>query len=152
MTMDRRYARNSGAVYRLGYHLVWCPKYRKRVLFGQVETRLKELIRERCAERGWEIVAMETMPDHVHLFVRTDPTDAPAYVANQLKGYTSRVLRSEFAHLRSVLPTLWSRSYFVCSVGNASESAISRYIEDQQTKPPKYGKNRVSQPDGTMAS
>lgn len=150
--MDRRYASNSGAVYSLGYHLVWCPKYRKRVLVGQVESRLKDLLAERCLERGWEIVAMETMPDHVHLFVRADPTDAPAYIANQLKGYTSRVLRAEFPQLRSALPTLWSRSYYVSSVGAVSESTIRRYIEDQQVRPPKYGKARVSQPDGTIVS
>ncbi len=149
--MDRRYASNAGAVYSLGYHLVWCPKYRKPVLVGQVEVRLKELLAERCSERGWEIVALETMPDHVHLFVRADPTDAPAYIANQLKGYTSRVLRREFPHLRSALPTLWSRSYFVSSVGAVSESMIRRYIEDQRTRPPKYGSARLSQPDGTIA-
>jgi len=139
-------------VYSLGYHLVWCPKYRKRVLVGQVESRLKDLLAERCLERGWEIVAMETMPDHVHLFVRADPTDAPAYIANQLKGYTSRVLRAEFPQLRSALPTLWSRSYYVSSVGAVSESTIRRYIEDQQVRPPKYGKARVSQPNGTIVS
>ena len=138
-------------MYSLGYHLVWCPKYRKPVLVGQVEVRLKELLAERCSERGWEIVALETMPDHVHLFVRADPTDAPAYIANQLKGYTSRVLRREFPHLRSALPTLWSRSYFVSSVGAVSESMIRRYIEDQRTRPPKYGSARLSQPDGTIA-
>ncbi len=150
--MDRRYATNSGAVYLLGYHLVWCPKYRKPVLVGEVGARLKELVTERCSERGWEAVALETMPDHVHLFLRADPTDAPAYIANQLKGYTSRVLRTEFAHLRSRLPTLWSRSYFVCSVGDASEETIRRYIEDQQTKPPKRVAARVSQPDASMVS
>ena len=149
--MDRRYASNAGAVYSLGYHLVWCPKYRKPVLVGQVEVHLKELLAERCSERGWEIVALETMPDHVHLFVHADPTDAPAYIANQLKGYTSRVLRREFPHLRSALPTLWSRSYFVSSVGAVSESMIRRYIEDQRTRPPKYGSARLSQPDGTIA-
>lgn len=134
--MDERYARNTGAVYSLGYHLVWCPKYRKPVLTGAVDARLKELIAEKCAEREWEIVALETMPDHVHLFLRTDPTDAPARVANQLKGYTSRVLREEFAHLRSRLPTLWSRSYFICSVGHVSETTIRHYIENQPTTPP----------------
>lgn len=144
--MDERYARNTGAVYSIGYHLVWCPKYRKSVLTGAVEARLTELITAKCAEQGWEIVALETMPDHVHLFLRTDPTDAPARVAAQLKGHTSRVLREEFPHLRRLMGTLWSRSYFMCSVGHVSAATITRYIEQQ--KPSAARKNRQTQAGG----
>lgn len=142
--MDERYSRNDRAVFALGYHLVWCPKYRKRVLVGPVETRLKELITQRCAEREWEIVTLDVMPDHIHLFVRTDPTDAPAFIVNQLKGATSLALRKEFGHLRSTLPTLWSRSYFITSVGQVSAVAIQHYIESQKTVPPKYGKRKTA--------
>ena len=130
--MDQRYARNTGAVFSFGYHLVWCPKYRKPVITGDVEVRLKELLIEKCAEHGWEVVALETMPDHVHLFLRADPTDAPVRIAAQLKGYTSRTLRAEFVHLRRLMGTLWSRSYFMCSVGHVSAETITRYIELQK--------------------
>ncbi len=131
------YRRTVGAVHSLGYHIVWCPKYRKRVLSGPVADRLRELIAEKCTEQGWEVEALEIMPDHVHLFVRCDPKTSPARIAHQVKGSTSYALRAEFRHLRSQLPTLWSKSYFVASVGRVSEATIRRYIEDQTTKPTK---------------
>ena len=129
------YQTNRGAAYSLGYHLVWCPKYRRPVLVGPVTERLRELITEKAAEHNWTIAALEVMPDHVHLFVRADPTASPSYVANQLKGFTSKVLREEFPALRRRLPTLWSRSYFVSSVGNVSAATIQKYIETQWERP-----------------
>jgi putative transposase len=131
------YGRAAGAVYSLGYHLVWCPKYRRPVLDGRVADRLRELIVARCAERGWTAEALEVMPDHIHLFARCGPDTSPARLAHQLKGATSRTLRAEFPHLRSRLPTLWSKSYFVASIGRVSEAAIRRYIAEQTTQPTK---------------
>jgi putative transposase len=81
------------------------------VLADAVSTRCEELIRPKAGEHGWRIVSLEVMPNHVHLFVKTHPADSPSYVANQLKGFTSGVLRHEFPHLRSWLPALWPRSY-----------------------------------------
>lgn len=124
-------------MHGLGLHVVWCPKYRKKVLVGAVAARLRELLVAKAAERAWEMVAVELMPDHVHVFVRVGPAASASYVANQFKGFTSRVLRSEFAHLRSRLPTLWSRSYFAATVGRVSEATIRRYIDEQATKPSK---------------
>ena len=115
--------------------MVWCPKYRRPVLVGRVKDRLEELIRARADEHGWEIAALEVMPDHVHLFVRAHPRHSPSYVANQFKGFTSRHLRAEFAHLRSRLPTLWSRSYFVATVGAVTAETVQRYIETQYERP-----------------
>lgn len=135
MVAGRRAKTFAGGVYDLGLHVVWCPKYRRPVLTGQVASRCDELVREVCAERGWEIVALEVMPDHVHLFVKPDPKSAPAFVAGQVKGRTSRVLRAEFAELRTKLPTLWSSSYFVASVGAVSAATIQRYIETQYERP-----------------
>ena len=126
-----RYRTNAGAIFSLKYHLVWCPKYRRPVLTNGVADRLKALLIEKAAEFGATIHALEVMPDHVHLFVESDPTRAPAHLAAQFKGYTSRVLRSEFAHLRSRLPTLWSRSYYIGSVGHVSEATVRRYVESQ---------------------
>ena len=131
------YGRTSGAVHSIGLHLVWCPKYRRPVLGGRVADRLRSLIQAKCAERGWIVQALEVMPDQVHLFVRTGPDAAPALVAHQCKGFTSRVLRAEFAQLRSRLPTLWSKSYLVASVGRVSEATIRRYIAEQTTRPEK---------------
>lgn len=129
---DARYAKNAGAVFSLKYHCVWCPKYRRPVLTDAVETRLAELIREAAAMRGMTVHALEIMPDHVHLFVETDPRWAPAEFVGKFKANTSRVLRTEFPHLRSRLPTLWSRSYFCATVGAVSEATIRRYIESQK--------------------
>jgi putative transposase len=131
------YEATAGAVHSLGYHIVWCPKYRKRVLVGPVAVRLRELLETKAAENGWSIEAVEIMPDHVHVFVRARPKDSPSFIANQFKGMTSRVLRLEFPHLRSRIPTMWSKSYFVASVGRVAEATILRYIEEQTTKPVK---------------
>ena len=129
------YRRTVGAVHSLGYHVVWCPKYRKNVLYGVVKDRLVELIDAKCAEQGWTCEALEVMPDHVHLFVRVDPKTSPARIAHQIKGSTSHALRVEFPHLRSKLPTLWSKSYFVASVGRVAEDTIRKYIDEQTTRP-----------------
>jgi Transposase and inactivated derivatives len=126
------YARNAGAVFSLKYHLVFCPKYRKSVLIGPVAGRLKELLAEKATALQVALHTLEVMPDHVHLFVESDPGMAPATLAAQFKGYTSRVLRQEFRHLRSQLPSLWSRSYYIGSVGHVSEATVRRYIENQK--------------------
>src|SRR5258705_11241127 len=107
-----RYRRTAGAVYNLHYHLVWCPKYRRPVLTDAVEARLKALLTEKAAAMNVQIEALEGMPDHVHLFVAAPPTDGPQHLGNQFKGDTSRVLRQEFAHLRSGLPHLCTGSSY----------------------------------------
>ena len=135
MTVTRKVRRFSGGVYDLGLHIVWCPKYRRPVLCGRVAARLDELIRQKADERGWEIVALEVMPDHVRLFVKHDPKSSASYVANQFKGFTSRVLRAEFPHLKTQLPTLWSSSYFAVSVGAVSADTVRRYIDTQWERP-----------------
>lgn len=127
-----RYSKNAVAVFSLKHHIVWCPKYRRPVLTPPVDGRLKELLAEIAAEHGMTIHAVEVMPDHVHLFVESDPTLCVAEIVNRFKGRTSRVLRQEFPSLRSRLPTLWSRSYFAATVGAVSEATIRRYIEAQK--------------------
>jgi len=129
-----RYRRTVGVVYSLHYHFVWCTKYRRPVLTDAVAARLKELLAEKAIAMDVQIEALEVMPDHVHLFVVAPPTDAPQHLANQFKGYTSRVLRQEFPRLRSRLPTLWSRSYYVGSTGQASEETIEQYIVTQKER------------------
>lgn len=131
---SQRYRKNAGSVYNLNLHFVWCPKYRKPVLTGAVEARLKALLHEKAAALNVEIKGLEIMPDYVHLFGACDPTHAPQFLANQFKAYTSRVLRQEFAHLRSQLPSLWSRSYFVGTTGTVTAATIRRYIKQQQTR------------------
>src|SRR6478609_8716605 len=103
--MDRRYAHNAGATFSLKYHIVSCPKYRRPVLVDTVADRLRMLLAKKSADLDTTIHALEVMPDHVHLFVESDPTRCVAEIVNRLKGYTSRVLRQEYPSLRSRLPT-----------------------------------------------
>lgn len=132
--VDKRWTHSRTTVHNLGYHIIWCPKYRRKVLTGRTEIRLKELLLERAKTIGITIENMEVMSDHVHLFVKTPPTASPHWVVQQLKGYTSRILRQELPEVKSRLPTLWTRSYYIESVGHISEKTIQKYIEDQKGK------------------
>ena len=134
MTQSTRWKQSKTAVYNTSYHIIFCPKYRRKILTGVIEKRLKDLISEKCKKMEIEIGKMEVMPDHVHLFLISKPIYAPHYLIGQIKGYTSRILRQEFAVLKSRLPTLWTRSYYVESIGHISEETIKRYIEDQKGK------------------
>lgn len=126
------YRHTGHAVHLLNYHLVWCPKYRRSVLGGEIAVRLTEIVAEVAGEHDWTIIEAAIQPDHVHLFVRCRPTDSPHLIVRALKGRTSRVLRQEFPSLRRRLPTLWTRSYFCGTAGNVSAATIQRYIEAQK--------------------
>lgn len=132
--MAERYSKNAGAVFSLKYHVVWCPKYRRPVLVDAVAERLRVLLGEKANELGMTIHALEIMPDHVHLFVESDPTLCVAEIVNRFKGFSSRVLRREFHHLTTRLPTLWSRSYYAGTVGHVSDKTVKDYIESQRGK------------------
>lgn len=127
-----KYKSNHNVVYSCKYHVVWCPKYRRSVLINGVDVRLKELIIETCKLLSVELIEMEVMPDHVHLLMEVDPQFGIHKAVKRIKGYSSKVLRLEFPWLRSRLPTLWSNSYFVSTVGDVSLSAIKQYIENQK--------------------
>ena len=127
------YKSNKNVVYSCKYHVVWCPKYRRKVIVGAVEKRLKELIQEVASQLNVEIIEMETMPDHIHLLIEVDPQFGVHRAVKRIKGHSSRVLRNEFKHLTTKLPTLWTNSYFVFTVGGAPLSVIKEYIENQQT-------------------
>ena len=127
-----RYAKNAGAVFSRKFHAVWCPKYRRPVVTAPVDTRLKEIVCEIATRREMTVHALEVMPDHLHLFVEADPRWAPAEIVGKFKAVSSRLLRQEFPALRSRLPTLWSRSYFIATVGAVSQATIRRYIEAQK--------------------
>ena len=127
------YKSNCNVVYSCKYHVVWCPKYRRKALVNGVDERLKSLIQEICVERSFTLIEMEVMPDHVHLLIEVDPQFGIHRAIKLIKGTTSRVLRQEFPWLRSRLPSLWTHSYFVSPVGGARLSTIKKYIENQKT-------------------
>ena len=122
--------------YRTGYHLVWIPKYRRKILTGEVAEATKSLLAECCARQGLSLVAVETDVDHVHVLVSAPPRWSPAALANLLKGYTSRHLRERFEHLKRLCgrEQLWTQAYFVATVGQASAETVRRYIEECQGK------------------
>ena len=126
--MDYQHDRHS--VHLIVYHLIFCPKRRRRVLVGAVQKRLGQIIDEVITEHGWQLIERAIQPDHVHLFVRTNPSTLPSDIRRLIKGRSSHLLRQEFAHLRK-LPTLWTHSYFLSAAGNVSSETIQRYIERQ---------------------
>lgn len=128
-----KYRSNQNVVYSCKYHVVWCPKYRRKVLVNGVDVRLKELIYEVCEKINVDVIEMEIMPDHVHLLMEVDPQFGVHKAIKQIKGYSSRVLRQEYRWLCSRLPSLWTNSYFVSTVGGAPLSAIKEYIENQKS-------------------
>ena len=126
------YKSNANIVYSCKYHVVWCSKYRRRVLEGAVEIDLKAIIRQIAKERKAEVIELEVMPDHVHLLVEVDPQYGIHRLVKQIKGRSSRILRSKYKELRSRIPTLWTNSYFVSTVGGATLKTIKQYIESQK--------------------
>lgn len=132
--MPRDFSSNHNITFDCKYHVVFCPKYRKKVLVESVDVRLKELFTQKATDLQAEIVEMEIMPDHVHLLITCDPQFGIHKVVKHLKGYTSRILREEFRHLKSRLPSLWTNSYFVATVGSVQLDVIKRYIETQKER------------------
>jgi len=130
--MPRGYLSSQTSICFLNYHFVWCPKYRRKVLVENIQKRLEEHIRLKCQELNCEVLALSIQSDHVHLFVKASPKLAPNRIIGEIKGYTSRLLRQEFPELRSKLPTLWTRSYFVSTHGHVSDEMIQKYIEEQK--------------------
>ena len=126
------YKSNSNITFNCKYHVVWCPKYRRKVLINGVDNRLKNIIIEGCKEFNVELFEMEVMNDHVHLLIEVDPQFGLHRLVKKLKGRSSRILRKEFPWLCSKLPTLWTNSYFVTTVGGAPMQIIKQYIERQK--------------------
>ena len=123
---------NNNVVYSCRYHVVWCPKYRRKVLVDGVDERLKEIAQAVAEEMRFEIVEMEVMPDHVHMLVDVDPQLGIHKAVKRIKGRSSHDLREEFPWLKRRLPSLWTNSYFVSTVGGASLAIMKQYIEDQK--------------------
>lgn len=117
--------------YKLAYHFVWCPKYRKRLLVGRLAVFVEQIIREVCEAQEWDIGALNIQRDHVHLFLSAPPVISPAQIAHHLKGVTARRVFQQFPALKQTLRRghLWSRSYYVGSVGDMSMQTVVRYIE-----------------------
>lgn len=134
MSMNTVVRSNQNIVYNCHYHVVWCPKYRRKVPVNGIDERLKGLIQE-CVEK-WqqEFVQVEVMSDHVHLLVGCDPQFGIHRLVKSIKGATSHQLRQEFPILKQKLPNLWTNSYYVSTTGGVTLETIKRYVENQKGK------------------
>jgi putative transposase len=131
---DKQYNSTHALVYSCQYHVIFCPKYRRKVLVDGVDTRTKELILEKQEEYGYKVLDMEIMPEHVHLLLDVNPQIGVIKIIGQIKGYTANVLRKEFPWLKKRLPCMWTRSKFVSTVGAVTLDVVKQYIEDQKGK------------------
>ena len=127
---DENYIHKQHTVHHLLYHIIFCPKRRKKVLVGPVHDRLEQIIHEVAQENRWGIVELAIQPDHVHLFLQANPYTLPTDIARLIKGRSSHDLRGEFPVLQK-MPSLWTRSTFFSSAGFVSQDTIMRYIERQ---------------------
>ncbi len=130
--MKKNYKSNRHVIYSCKYHVIWCPKYRRKVLIDNVDLRLKEVIYDVIEEKKAELIELEIMPDHVHLLLQVDPQFGIHKLIKAIKGRSSRILRKEFLFLKKRIPTLWSHSYFVATVGGAPLNVVKKYIEEQK--------------------
>lgn len=130
---DHEYRRTEGSVSSINYHFIFVPKRRKAVLIQDVATRLQQIIFELVTEHNWKLIALEIMPDHVHMLINAPTDEAPSQIAKWVKGRAAKLLRNEFSQLKK-LPCLWSPSYFVATTGQVSTDVVKRYIESQKSK------------------
>lgn len=129
-----KYKSNLNVVYSCKYHVIWCPKYRRSVLVEGVDVRLKAIIQAVASECKSDILELEVMPDHVHLLVEVDPQFGIHRLIKLMKGRSSKLIRKEFSWIKSRLPTLWTNSYFVSTIGGAPLEVVKQYIEQQKHK------------------
>jgi putative transposase len=128
---DYEYRHEGNSVSLINFHFVFVPKRRKAVLIGGLVDRAQEIIFEVAIKNRWRILSLGIEPDHVHLLVNVTVNDSAAKVAHRFKGRLSHDLRLEFDWLRK-LPSTWTPSYFVGSVGNVSTEIVKQYIESQK--------------------
>jgi len=123
--------RTSSAVYEINYHIVWCPKYRKPILKRKVKEYLEDLIKTIAETKGWKVIELEVMPDHIHLFISAPPFEAPTDIVKVLKGVTAKRIFEKFPELKKKEfwgSSLWSPSYYVGTAGHVSAKTIKKYI------------------------
>ena len=129
-----RYWTGAHTKHRLRFHLVWIPKYRKRVLRGKIAARIKQLLYEACKVNNWLLSEINVQEDHVHILVQIWPRESVADVVKRLKGGTSRVIRAEFPELEEFLwgDSFWADGYFAETVGKVEEEIMQKYIREQR--------------------
>jgi len=119
-------------IFSCKYHVVFCPKYRRKLLVPPVDGRIKEMILEKQDPYHYIVVEMEVMPDHVHLLLDVDPRIGIERVVRKIKGYTAYTLRQEYSWMKHRMPSLWTRSRLIATVGSVSLQIVKQTIEEQK--------------------
>lgn len=135
-----KYRTTETTVYCCRYHIIFCPKYRRKVLREPIAERFKQIVMSMQDEQNFYVLGMEVMPNHVHLLLDIDPTIGVNVVVARIKGKTAHILNREFPELTRKLPTLWTRSKFIATVGSVSLEVVKKYIEDQKTNEQRHKK------------
>ena len=131
--MNSNYRTSETTVYCCRYHVIFCPKYRRKILINGIDERFKEIVLSMQGEQNFIVLEMEVMPDHVHLLLDVDPTIGINVVVSRIKGKTAHILTREFPEIRRRIPTLWTRSKFIATVGSVSLETVKEYIKSQKT-------------------
>lgn len=132
--VKRKYNTTSHTKYLCQYHIIWCPKFRYKVLFHDVKIKLEEVLHKVADRYHYDILELEIMPDHVHIFVAAKPTVSPIDIVRTMKSISAVELFKEFPKLKqfySRCGVLWSRGKFISTIGKVSEETIRRYIREQ---------------------
>lgn len=126
--------KTSSSVYNINYHFVWCPKYRKELLKDKIKDFVEDTLKTICLSKGWKILEIQVMPDHIHLFISTPPYESPTGIVKVLKGTSAIQIFKKFTRLRKDLRKghIWSPSYYVGTAGKVTEETIKRYIQEQE--------------------
>ena len=129
---EKPYHTDHSIKYSCQYHVIFCPKYRRKVLLPPLDDRLKELFLEKQEAYDYSVMAMEIMPDHIHLLLDVDPRIGIVSIVGKIKGYTSHIIRKEFPWMKKRLPSLWTRGKFIASVGSVTLAVVQNYIDSQK--------------------
>ena len=132
--LNKMYKNDDDFIFSCQYHVIFCPKYRRKVLIGNIPNRLKELILSKQIEYEFLVLEMEVLPDHIHMILDVNPKSGIYTIVSKIKGFTSHQLRNEFPELKSKLPTLWTNSRFISTVGSVTLNVVKEYIENQKNR------------------
>jgi len=129
---NKKYKSNKSMVFSCQYHIIWSTKYRRKILNDNIQNRIKEIILNKQKDWLYEVIEMELMEDHIHLLIDVDPNLGINKIIGRIKGITSNLIRKEFPEINSKVPTLWTRSKFISTVGAVTLDVVKKYIEDQK--------------------
>ncbi len=136
ITKIQRIRKTRNCKYNINYHYTWIPKTRAKIMVNPFSKDIKQFLLEKCAEKKWDPLALQVMPDHIHFFLSAPPKWAPSKIIQELKSYSSRLLRRKYAIIRDMrsTPDFWASGYYVGCAGHVTAHSVARYIAEQNKK------------------